>query len=60
MNMMGNLGGALGPVVVPYLLTWTNNTWNVPIWVAAGTYLVSAVCWLFIDSETRLDDGVAR
>jgi MFS family permease len=56
MNMMGNLGGALGPVVVPYLLKWTDNNWQVPILVAAGTYAVSAVCWMFIDPVTPLEE----
>ncbi len=55
MNMMGNLGGALGPVVVPYLLTWSGNNWNVPIYVAAGTYLISMLCWCFIDPVTPLE-----
>ena len=56
MNMMGNLGGALGPVVVPYLLIWSGNDWNMPIWVAAATYLISAACWLFIDPVTPLEE----
>jgi MFS family permease len=55
MNMMGNLGGALGPVVVPYLLTMSGNNWNVPIYVAAGTYLISMICWMFIDPVTPLE-----
>jgi MFS family permease len=56
MNMMGNLGGALGPVVVPYLLLWTNHNWQVPLFVAAGTYLISAACWVFIDPVTPLEE----
>jgi len=56
MNMMGNLGGAVGPVMVPYLLAWSDMNWNVPIWVAAATYLISAVCWIFIDPTTPLED----
>lgn len=57
MNMMGNLGGALGPVVAPYLLTHFNQNWAVPLWVAAGSYVISAVCWLFIDAETPIEDA---
>ncbi len=64
MNMMGNLGGALGPVVTPYLLSITHNNWTVPIWVAAATYLISALCWCFIDSTTPIEaerpGGVTR
>jgi MFS family permease len=56
MNMMGNLGGALGPVVVAHLLAWTNNNWHVPLLVAAGTYLIAAVCWMFIDPVTPLEE----
>ncbi|MBL9129496.1 MAG: MFS transporter [Verrucomicrobiales bacterium] len=55
MNMMGNLGGALGPLMVPYLLAWTGNNWNVPLWVAAATYLVSAGCWMLIDPVTPIE-----
>jgi ACS family glucarate transporter-like MFS transporter len=55
MNMMGNLGGALGPVAVAHLLAWTNQNWQVPILVAAGTYGIAALCWVFIDSETPLE-----
>jgi MFS transporter, ACS family, glucarate transporter len=55
MNMMGNLGGALGPVVTPYLLSLTHNNWNVPIWVAAATYLISMICWCFIDPVTPIE-----
>ena len=57
MNMMGNLGGALGPVVAPYLLTHFNQNWAVPLWVAAGSYVISAACWLFIDAETPIEDA---
>lgn len=55
MNMMGNLGGALGPVVAPYLLEHFDHNWSVPLWVAAATYLISAVCWVFIDPVTPIE-----
>jgi MFS family permease len=55
MNMMGNLGGALGPVVAPYLLERFDHNWAVPLWVAAGTYLISAACWFFIDPVTPIE-----
>jgi len=56
MNMMGNLGGALGPVAVAWLLNASGGNWNVPLYVAAATYLISALCWMFIDSDERLDE----
>jgi nitrate/nitrite transporter NarK len=56
MNMMGNFGGALAPVAVVWILDAAGNDWNVPLYVAAATYLVSALCWAFIDSDDRLHD----
>jgi ACS family glucarate transporter-like MFS transporter len=49
MNMMGNLGGAVGPVVAGYI------SWNHGFIVSAGVYFVGALCWLFIDPVTPLD-----
>lgn len=54
MNMMGNFGGALAPVAVVWILETANNDWNVPLYVAAATYGISALCWMFIDSDERL------
>jgi len=55
MNMMGNLGGALSPAMTPYILEYSGHNWNAVIWVAAGTYLISALCWVFIDPVTPID-----
>jgi nitrate/nitrite transporter NarK len=55
MNMIGNLGGALGGVAVPWLMQSMGFGWDGVLYVAAGTYLISAVCWLFIDSDQRLE-----
>jgi MFS family permease len=57
MNMMGNLGGALGPIVTPYLLSHYQNQWSVPLYVAAATYAISALCWLFIDPVTPIKNA---
>jgi MFS family permease len=63
MNMMGNLGGAAGPVVVGYILDSTRIAgetapslagWNLVFLVAAGFYGVGAAAWLFIDSTTPI------
>ena len=65
MNMMGNLGGAMGPVVVGYILSSTKVTadspptlegWTTAFLVAAAIYGVGAVAWLFIDPVTPLDE----
>jgi len=52
MNMMGNLGGAVGPVVAGYMSYKTGFV------VFAGVYLVGALAWLFIDPVTPLDRDV--
>jgi MFS family permease len=56
MNMMGNLGGVLSPIAVPILLKWSGDNWQVPLLVAAGTYVISAICWVFIDPVTPLEE----
>jgi len=40
---------------VPHLLETSGHNWNTVIWVAAGTYLISALCWVFIDPVTPID-----
>lgn len=54
MNMIGNFGGALGGVAVPWLLQITGQSWDQVMYVAAATYGISALCWMFIDSDERL------
>jgi MFS family permease len=49
MNMMGNLGGFVGPVVAGYMSYKTGFV------VFAGVYFVGALSWLFIDPVTPLD-----
>src|SRR5262245_30188164 len=55
MNMMGNAGGAVAPMVVPYVLAATNNNWNANFWMFAIVYFLGALCWLFINPVTPLD-----
>ena len=55
MNMWGNMGGALAPLVNGHILTWTKNDWNPIFYVAAGVYLLGIVCWAFLDPVTPLE-----
>lgn len=64
MNMMGNLGGAIGPLVVGYILNAskaspgappTMQGWTTAFLLAAGIYVVGAISWMFIDSVTPLE-----
>jgi predicted MFS family arabinose efflux permease len=54
MNMMGNLGGAVGNVLVGYILSETSKCWGVNFYVSGAVYLVGGLCWLFIDPVTPL------
>jgi len=60
MNMMGNLGGAAGPVVVGYLLKATDQNWGIVYDLSGAALLVGAVCWLFIDPVTPLEHADER
>jgi sugar phosphate permease len=54
MNMMGNVGGVLSPVVCGYLVKHTGN-WNLAFYVTAAAYLLGAFCWLKMDPVTPLE-----
>jgi MFS family permease len=56
MNMMGNAGGAIAPMVVPLVLAATDNDWGLNITLFAVAYFLGAACWFFINSEERLHD----
>lgn len=56
MNMVGNLGGALSPLIVGYILTWYPGDWTLTFYVSCAIYLMGAVCWLFIDAHTPLEE----
>lgn len=58
MNMMGNFGGFVSPLVVPWVLSLTNDNWNVNFYIFAAVYVVGALAWLFIDPVTPLEKQV--
>jgi MFS family permease len=55
MNMCGNFGGALCPVVIGYILHWTDRNWNLTFYISAAVYLMGIVCWKFLDPVTPLE-----
>jgi nitrate/nitrite transporter NarK len=59
MNMMGNLGGAVSPVVIGYVLKLTNDNWTPTFYLSAGVCVVGALCWILVDPVTPLDGGAA-
>jgi MFS family permease len=58
MNMLGNLGGMAGPIVVGYVLAWTHRDWQLTFAISAIIYFFGAICWLFIDPVTPLEEQV--
>ncbi|MCI0744995.1 MAG: MFS transporter [Verrucomicrobia subdivision 3 bacterium] len=55
MNMMGNLGGFVSPIVIGYIIHLTNN-WDLTFYVTAAIYVVGAACWLATDPVTPLEE----
>jgi len=53
MNMMGNLGGVVSPIVLGSIVKHTGN-WDLTFYVTGGLYFVGATCWLFINSTKPL------
>jgi MFS family permease len=56
MNMLGNFGGMAGPIVVGYVLDWTHRDWQLAFAISAIIYFLGAICWLFIDPVTPLEE----
>jgi ACS family glucarate transporter-like MFS transporter len=54
MNMFGNLGGAVSPLMTGYLLRWTHSNWNVTLYTSAGVYALAILWWSLLDPVTPL------
>jgi MFS family permease len=55
MNMLGNLGGFVAPVIGGVILQRVGtgqNGWNLLIYSMVGASTVSAACWLYLDPES--------
>jgi len=57
MNMMGNLGGFLSPIVTGYVVEQTGS-WTGTFYAAAGVYVLGALCWIALDPVTPLEEQV--
>jgi MFS family permease len=55
MNMMGNFGGALYPVVTGYILRQFGDNWDLPLYVSAGVYFCGIFLWLALDPVTPIE-----
>jgi ACS family glucarate transporter-like MFS transporter len=57
MNMMGNFGGFLSPIVIGHLVA-RSHQWTLCFYVTAAVYLVGGVFWLLLDPVTPLEEQV--
>jgi MFS transporter, ACS family, glucarate transporter len=48
MNSVGNLIAMLNPLIVAYSVEWFAS-WDVPLYVMGGLFLIGAACWMVID-----------
>ena len=48
MNTAGQIGSIISPIVVPLSVRWFDS-WNFPLYLLGGLFVIGAVCWLFID-----------
>ena len=59
-NMCGQAGGFLAPIVIPAILAATHRNWGATFLASATAYGVGAICWVFIDPVTPLDESDRR
>ena len=59
MNMMGGIAGGCSPLVVGYLLAWTSHGWIFTFYISAAIYMMGALCWLFLDTQTPIEGPVS-
>jgi MFS family permease len=55
MNMCGNIGGALAPLAIGYMLTWSHSNWNLTFYVSAAVYAMGMIFWRFLDPVTPIE-----
>jgi len=55
MNMAGNLGGVLSPIVIAYILSQSNNNWALTFYVSAAVYFAGIFFWLALDPVTMME-----
>ncbi len=55
MNTCGNVGGAMCPLVIGFILDRTHKNWDLTFYISAAIYLLGIVCWRFLDPVTPLE-----
>lgn len=59
MNMMGNLGGFVSPIVIGALLERSGHDYAPAFYMNSAVFALGAICWIFIDPVTSMDDSPA-
>ena len=57
MNMAGNLGGAVSPMLIGHILSLTNNNWDIAFYVSAAVYFTGSFFWLALDPVTPIEES---
>jgi ACS family glucarate transporter-like MFS transporter len=52
MNMAGNIGSFLFPLLVPFWVDATGD-WRSVLFLSAGLYLFGLLCWVFLNPDTK-------
>jgi len=55
MNMAGQVGGAVGPIVVGYILQYLNHNWTLTFVLSAAINVLGGLCWIWIDPVTPIE-----
>jgi MFS family permease len=58
MNSWGNLGGAVAPTVIGYVLAASGSNWNLTFYISAAVYAAAIPCWYFLDSTKPIEGTV--
>jgi len=53
MNTVGNIGGAISPLVVGYTVQWWDS-WTLPFFITAGVYVSGGILTLLVDPRKAL------
>ena len=59
MNMAGNVGAAVLPLLVPPLVAITRS-WDLVLFLFAGIYVAAALCWIPFNAEGTIFDPVLQ
>ncbi len=54
-NTSGQIGGAVGPYVVGWILQNMNHNWTLIFAISAGIYVLGGLCWIFIDPVNPIE-----